>query len=218
MTYLPHRRHPVEHEPVPAGLVLAAGEGRRFGRAKATVEFRGRALVHHAVAVLREGGCRPVVVVSGAAHDEVSTIVAPQDATVVENPRWRDGMGSSLRRGLEAVETAGASAAVVILVDQPLLGAEAVHRLVHAWRDGGKVVVATYDGADGHPVVLDRTCWALLRESGRDEVGARELVRTHPELVTRVACDGTGIPDDIDTQDDLRRAEARLAGRAEGRQ
>lgn len=206
--YLPHRRHPVGHQATPAGLVLAAGEGRRFGRPKAAVAFRGRALVHHAVDVLRDGGCQPVVVVSGAAHDEVSTAVDARDATVVENARWRDGMGSSLRRGLDAVEAAGASAVVVVLVDQPLLGAQAVRRLVGAWRDGGMLVVATYGGADGHPVLLDQRCWALLRESGRNEVGARTLVRTHPELVTRVACDGTGAPDDIDTQDDLRRIEA----------
>lgn len=210
--HLPHRRHPARRDRVPAGLVLAAGEGRRFGRPKATVEVRGRSLAEHAAAVLRDGGCRPVVVISGAAHDQVRTIVAPEDATVVENVRWRDGMGSSLRLGLEVVEAAGASGVVVVLVDQPLLGAEAVHRLVRVWRGGGAVVVATYDGADGHPVLLDQACWRLLRDSARDDVGARELLRTHPELVIRVPCDDTGVPDDIDTQDDLRRVEAALAG------
>lgn len=210
--HLPHRRHALRHERLPAGLVLAAGQGRRFGRPKATVELGGQPLVQRTVGVLRDGGCRPVIVVSGAGRDDVRTSVAPEDATVVHNAGWRDGMGSSLRLGLEAVEAAGASAVVVVLVDQPLLGAEAVHRLVAAWQGGSAIVVATYRGEDGHPVLLDRTCWPLLHASARAEIGARALVRMHPELVTRVPCDGTGVPDDIDTQEDLRRVEAALGG------
>lgn len=209
--HLPHRRHPLRHERLPAGLVLAAGQGRRFGRPKAAVEVGGRPLVERAAALLRDGGCRPVVVVSGAGGDDISTIVAPDDATVVHNAGWRNGMGSSLRLGLETVAAAGASGVVVVLVDQPLLGAGAVHRVVAAWRGGAEIVVATYGGEDGHPVLLDNTCWALLHASPRGDVGARALIRRYPERVTRVPCDGTGIPEDIDTPADLRRAEATFA-------
>lgn len=215
MTHLPYRRHVLGAERLAAGLVLAAGQGRRFGGPKAAVELGGRPLVERAVAVLRDGGCRPVVVVTGAAHDEIRTLVDPEDARVVHNAGWRDGMASSLRLGVEAVAAAGASAVVVVLVDQPLLGAEAVRRVVAAWRGGGEIVVATYGGADGHPVLLDRACWASLHASAGGDVGARALVRRHPERVTRVPCDGTGSPEDIDTPADLRRVEAALAGRAQ---
>ena len=90
-----------------AGLVLAAGEGRRFGGPKAVVELDGERLVDRAVRILTEGGCSPVVVVSGA----VPLTVA--DVDVVPNPLWPSGMGSSLRVGLAAVTDTPTSAVVV---------------------------------------------------------------------------------------------------------
>ena len=83
-------------EEAPAGLLLAAGEGRRLGRPKATLELDGERLVDRGVRTLRDGGCSPVLVVAGAAQIEVI------GAVVVPNPDWRDGMGSSLRAGLAA--------------------------------------------------------------------------------------------------------------------
>ena len=80
-----------------AGLVLAAGAGRRFGGPKALVELDGERLVDRMVRVLRAGGCQPLVVVAGAVPLAVS------GATVVDNPDWRTGMGSSLRSGLAAL-------------------------------------------------------------------------------------------------------------------
>ena len=112
-----------------AGLVLAAGAGRRFGGPKALVELDGERLVDRMVRVLRAGGCQPLVVVAGAVPLAVS------DATVVDNPDWRTGMGSSLRSGLAALPDQ-ASAAVVVLVDTPWIGPDAVDRLVQAHATG----------------------------------------------------------------------------------
>ena len=79
------------------GLVLAAGAGRRFGGPKALVEVAGERWVDRAARVLREGGAEPIVVVVGAAPVEV-----PGADSVVANPAWAEGMGSSLRAGLAA--------------------------------------------------------------------------------------------------------------------
>lgn len=179
-----------------AGLVLAAGEGRRFGRPKALVEVDGERLVDRAVRLLRDSGCDPVVVVSGAVPLEVD------GARVVDNPNWRSGMGSSLHRGLAALPES-AEAVVIALVDQPWLGPQAVRYLRTAHASGAVVAVATYAGQRGNPVLLDRSVWAEAARLAQGDVGARALMAAHPELVFEVSCDGTGSPADIDTPTDL---------------
>ena len=183
-----------------AGLLLAAGAGRRFGEPKALVRFRGRPLVEHGVALLADGGCAPVYVVSGAAP------LPGSGTTVVANPAWRSGMGSSLRAGLGALP-AEADAVVVALVDQPLVGAEAVRRLLAAHRGGARIAIAGYAGAPRNPVLFGREYWPQIVTSARGDRGARAFLRGHPELVTLVECGDTGSPADIDTPDDLRRLD-----------
>jgi CTP:molybdopterin cytidylyltransferase MocA len=180
----------------PAGLLLAAGEGSRLGRPKATLELDGERLVDRGVRMLRDGGCSPVVVVAGAAQIEVI------GAVVVPNPDWRDGMGSSLRAGLAALPP-GCPSAVVALVDQPLVTAAAVGRLIAAYEEGAAIAVATYGGAPRNPVLLGAAHFAGVAEAAVGDQGARGYLRAHPELVTPVACDDVAAPDDIDTPGDL---------------
>lgn len=180
----------------PAGLLLAAGEGSRLGRPKALVELDGERLVDRGVHMLRAAGCSPVVVVTGAAPVEVI------GAVVVPNPQWRTGMGSSLRAGLAALPP-GCPAAIIALVDQPRVTAEAVRRVIEAYEAGGSVVVATYGGRPRNPVLIAARHFGAVAEAAVGDVGARLFVRDHPELVTRVPCDDVAAPDDIDTPDDL---------------
>jgi nicotine blue oxidoreductase len=173
-----------------AGLVLAAGAGRRFGGPKALVELDGERLVDRMVRVLRAGGCQPLVVVAGAVPLAVS------GATVVDNPDWRTGMGSSLRSGLAALPDQ-ASAAVVVLVDTPWIGPDAVGRLVQAHATGAALAVATYAGVRGHPVLLGRTHWRGAAASAVGDSGARTYLASNPNVV-EVDCTGTGDPRDVD--------------------
>lgn len=185
-----------------AGLLLAAGAGTRFGVPKALVPFGDGYLVERGISVLRSGGCDPVHVVLGAARDTVRVRARFDDATVVPNPGWRTGMGSSLRAGLESLPDT-VDAVVVLLVDQPLIGPGAVRRLRAARTDGARVAVATYGGRTGHPVLLARDTWADVIHVARGDRGAKPYLLAHPELVTSVPCDGTGYPDDVDTPADL---------------
>ncbi|GAA3508445.1 nucleotidyltransferase family protein [Actinomadura keratinilytica] len=180
----------------PAGLLLAAGAGRRLGRPKALVEVAGERLADRGVRVLREGGCAPVLVVTGAAPVEAAGAVA------VPNPDWRTGMGSSLRAGLAALPP-DAPAVVVALVDQPRVGAAAVRRMVAAYRGGARVAVATYGGAPRNPVLIAREHFADAAAAAVGDRGARAFLRARPDLVTPVACDDVAAPDDIDTPADL---------------
>jgi CTP:molybdopterin cytidylyltransferase MocA len=186
-----------------AGVLLAAGEGSRFGRPKALVELNGRTLAERGVNLLRAGGADPILVVTGAAP------VRLDGARAVYNPEWRSGMGSSLRAALLALgESDGIGAVVVALADQPLVGAGAVARLIAAYRDGARVAVAAYEGKPRNPVLLAREHWPQVIEMATGDSGARAFLRARPELVTLIECGDTGRPDDIDTPADLARIAA----------
>ncbi|MBB4704811.1 nucleotidyltransferase family protein [Sphaerisporangium siamense] len=184
-----------------AGLLLAAGAGTRLGMPKALLEFQGERLADRGARLLREGGCRPVVVVLGAADVQVGGAVA------VRNPDWRTGMASSLRTGLDALPPE-ADAVVVALADQPLVRAEAVRRLIAARAAGAAVAVATYGGAPRNPVLIGREHFGEVARLAAGDAGARPFLRAHPELVTPVPCDDAGDPADIDTVADLERLTA----------
>ncbi|WP_238424972.1 nucleotidyltransferase family protein [Micromonospora parastrephiae] len=128
-----------------AGLLLAAGAGRRYGRPKALVEMAGEPLVRRGIRLLSVGGCAPVHVVLGAGADEVPALPG---AVTVRHDRWAEGLGSSLRRGLASLPV-DVPAAVVVLVDQPSLSPVAVRRVRAAYARGAVVAVATYDAGRG---------------------------------------------------------------------
>ncbi|RQX02100.1 molybdopterin-guanine dinucleotide biosynthesis protein A [Micromonospora inaquosa] len=186
---------------VTAGLLLAAGAGRRYGRPKALVELDGETLVRRAARLLADGGCAPVHVVLGAGADEVPDLPG---AVPVRHDRWPDGLGSSLLRGLASLP-ADVPAVVVVLVDQPLLSPVSVRRVRAAYADGAVVAVATYAGRRGHPIMLARETWPLLSAYAVGDRGARDLLRDRPDLVVEVACDDVGSPVDVDTPADLLR-------------
>jgi CTP:molybdopterin cytidylyltransferase MocA len=192
-----------------AGLVLAAGGGRRLGgRPKALLSHRGRPLVEHAARVLREGGCDPVHVVLGAAAAEVRERAALPDSVLVDNPRWREGMGSSLRAGLASLAGTGAAAAVVLLVDQPGIGAPAVARLMSSYDGGADALIsAAYGGRRGHPVLFGAARWRDIAVDAVGDRGARAYLRSHEEEITLVECGDIATPYDIDTEEDLTHLE-----------
>jgi CTP:molybdopterin cytidylyltransferase MocA len=186
-----------------AGVVLAAGAGRRLGQPKALVELGGQLLVERAIRTATDGGCSPVIVVLGSHADDVLSRARLGAAHPVVADDWSTGMGASLRAGIAAADAMGSDAIAVMLVDQPRIGPEALRRLTAAWQAGAVAAVATYDGQPRNPAVLDRSIWAAVSAAATGDVGARGWLREHPDQVVEVACDGTGDPVDIDTPLDL---------------
>ena len=194
-------------------MLLAAGEGSRFGQPKALVVLNGVTLAERGVTMLRGGGADPVLVVTGAAPVDI-----PRTQTV-PNDQYRTGIGSSLRAALQSLsatparaddgttapQPAGASAVVVALADQPLIGPEAVARLIAAYQAGASVAVAAYQGRPRNPVLLAREHWPEVIALATGDQGARAFLRSRPDLVTLVECADIGRPDDIDTTADLER-------------
>jgi CTP:molybdopterin cytidylyltransferase MocA len=178
-----------------AGLLLAAGEGRRYGMPKALVRRGGRLLVEHGLVTLREGGCGPVAVVLGAAQDEVRARADLTGALLVGNPDWAEGMGSSLRAGLAALAATPAEAVAVLLVDTPGVTPAAVRRVL-GYRSPDALAAAAYHGRQGHPVLLGRAHWAGVAALATGDRGARPYLAAH--RVTLVPCDDVADGTDLD--------------------
>ncbi len=187
-----------------AGLVLAAGGGRRYGMPKALVEYEGSLLVERAVRTA-VAVCDPVLVVLGARAVDVWQRADRTGATVLANRDWESGMASSLRTGLDGLRgwpvpagwRGGGTivAALVTLVDMPGMTPAALARTAeHAAPDA--LAVATYDGVRGHPVLLGRDHWAGVAASATGDEGARSYLAAHP--VTEVDCTGLADPTDLD--------------------
>ena len=157
-----------------AGVVLAAGEGKRFGGPKAPYVHEGERLVDRSVRILREAGCDPVFVILGAWEGNVD------DALVIVNHGWDEGMGSSLRIALKWVNaTTEADYALITLVDLPGLTPEAVARIAAA-PEG--FAVATFEGERGHPVRIPREHFRELIDSVAGDEGARSFIAARNDL------------------------------------
>ncbi len=173
-----------------AGLVLAAGEGRRFGSPKAPHVHDGERLVDRAVRICREAGCDPVFVVLGAWVDEVP------DAVVVVNRVWREGMGSSLHAGLTAaMHDDSIDRVLVTLVDLPGMSGEALARVASS---AASIAQGCFDGEPGHPVLLGRDHWAGVIAMAQGDRGARDYLSAHDMFIEFIEVGDIAIGEDLD--------------------
>jgi molybdenum cofactor cytidylyltransferase len=190
-----------------ACVLLAAGGSRRLGLPKQLVRYRARPLLLHAAMAARSALPRaPLIVVVGleALRLRLSLRRTRCAARVVANPRWDRGLATSLNAGLAAAPRS-ARAALVLLVDQPHVGAAQLKRLLAAWRRRpGVPAAAFYCGRSGVPAVLPRRRWRELKSLEGDQ-GARALLRGTD--VTLVDMPEAAV--DIDTPADLARLRFR---------
>lgn len=184
-------------------LVLAAGGSQRLGRPKQLEDWGGRPLLEHVVRMVETWPVDSITVVLGAAAEEILDGVDFGSATLVINPEWDEGISSSLRVGLDALSRKPrATAALVVLGDQPAVPEGVVRRLLEEYRSGSTpAVVPRYRYTRGNPVVFDRSLWGRLMSLSGDQ-GARDLLKAHPEWVTEVLLDHLP-PRDIDTESDV---------------
>jgi CTP:molybdopterin cytidylyltransferase MocA len=177
------------------GLILAAGEGRRFGGTKQLAELRGRPLLEYALEAM--SGVSPRVVVLGHAADDILARIDLHGASPVVCEGWAEGQAASLRCGLGAL--GAVDAAVIVLGDQPGITAGAIEAVVAAGGDED-AVRASYGGVPGHPVLLRR---ALLVRAGelRGDTGFRDLLED--ATVRELEIGDLADPADIDTREEL---------------
>jgi CTP:molybdopterin cytidylyltransferase MocA len=176
------------------GLVLAAGAATRFGGSKQLAELDGRPLVEHSIRAMTASPVGRVVVVLGAGAEQVIAAVEAHGADLIVCDRWDEGQSASLACGL--AELSECEAVVVTLGDQPRLSSDAIRRVIAARAEGVDAVRATYAGAPGHPVLLERRLFDLMRDVSGDH-GARNLLLSVP--TREVPCDDLGGGEDVDT-------------------
>jgi CTP:molybdopterin cytidylyltransferase MocA len=176
------------------GLVLAAGAGTRFGSAKQLAELDGLPLLEHSVRAMVASPVGGVVVVLGSGAEEVLARVDLHGAEGVVCDRWDEGQSASLACGL--AELSDCEAVVVTLGDQPRVSPDAIRRVIAARGNGAAAVRATYYGAPGHPVLLERVLFERMRDVTGDH-GARNILIS---MQTReVPCEDLGGGEDVDT-------------------
>lgn len=169
-------------------MIIASGGGRRLGGPEALLLQAGKPLVDRAVETVHEAGCDPVVVVLGAAADEVREAADLSGATVVVNPAWGTGLGSSLRAGLKVLTDSSVEAVLVMPVDMPGITAQAIRR-VAALPYPDALVCATYEGLRGYPMLFGRRHWSGIATLANADVGARPYLLAHKNEIVDIACD-----------------------------
>jgi molybdenum cofactor cytidylyltransferase len=191
-----------------AALILAAGRSTRFvgdqlDITKLTAEFRGKPLVRHVADATLASKARPVIVVTGHARGLVHEALAGLPLTFVDNKDYATGIASSLRTGIAQVRP-GASGAIVLLGDMPLVAAATIDQIVEAYAkaDSADAVVPMADGRRGNPVLIGRSLFPLVASLSGDE-GARRLLQEPGICVEEIALPGESISVDIDTRDAL---------------
>ena len=196
-------------------VLLAAGAGARLGLGpKALLPFKGRPLIEHLAAALRDGGCSRVIVVLGADSWRVKSAADLAGTLPLTNPDWESGMGSSFRAGVaEALRLAPQDPVLVALADQPGVTAATVARLL-AHAAPARVSCAGYrlPGGGmrrGHPVLFAPQLARAAAATALGDAGARAFLAAHPGLVDLVDCGSELDGRDIDTPADLALLEPR---------
>lgn len=192
------------HESV-AGIILAAGESRRFGQSKQLLLWRGEPFVRHVARTALNAGLSPVMVVTGADDAQICSALGELNVMVVHNPDWEQGQSTSLRAGLRRLldDTGGA---VFLLADQPHVPVDLIRTLV-ATHSGSlaPIVVPLAGGRRANPVLFDRVTFKDLAEL-RGDIGGRMLFSDPSQYpVSLVPWHDAGLLLDIDSPADYKR-------------
>lgn len=191
------------------GIVLAAGKSSRMGRPKALLPINqsGETFLNHVTRTLLDGGVEEVVVVVGADADAIRQAVGSDTPRVrfVYNPDYEKGQLSSLLVALRAIDRPGVSAAMVTLIDVPLISAATVQTLIRAHRERDRLIVRPVsNGRHGHPVIFHRALFDELRRADPAQ-GAKSVVHAHAADVLEITVEDEGAFIDIDTPEDYER-------------
>ena len=195
----------VKSIPVVGGLLLAAGQSRRMGKMnKLLEEIDGVPMIRHIALALQGSGARPLVVVTGYEAAKVQEALKGFEVEFVHNPRYGEGLSTSLQTGVRAL-TNRADGIVVCQGDMPRVSSKHIDRLLAAFDpvEGRAICVPTAEGKRGNPVLWGSEYFSEILSVAGD-VGARHLIGEHSESVYEVEMEGLGVLLDIDTPEVLR--------------
>ena len=197
-----------------SAVVLAAGMSRRMGTPKQLLRMDGKTVLERTLESVRASNVGEIVLVLGHAAGSIEKAISTDRMKVVHNQDFQQGMGTSLRAGLAAVD-AEASAALIVLADQPFVRAETLNRLIACHQESRpEIIIPLYKGFRGNPVLLDRSVFPELKEL-RGDVGCRAIFGSHTENIRKLPVEDMGILLDIDSPEEYQKLENAYMARDE---
>jgi len=189
-----------------AAVILSAGASSRMGRPKALLPYREGTFLEHLIEVTRHPRIGATRVVLGAGAEVIQAVAKLDPSVVVLNPDWEQGQLSSIRAGLRSLEGIDTDGIVLCPVDHPLVSEPLVSELIERFYEDKKaIVLPTYKGRRGHPVIFSAALYGELLAASADK-GARAVVWAHAADVLEVPTDEEGVVLNINDPDMLKRA------------
>ncbi len=188
-----------------AAVILSGGASSRMGSPKALLPYQGRPFLEHLldVTALPEIGVRRVVL--GADAEAIAKAVHLKANEMVINPQWEKGQLSSIHAAIRKLP-AGTDGMLLCLIDHPLISATLVQDLIeHFYKSKKPIVLPTYDGRRGHPVIFAASLYQELLRAPLD-TGARAVVWAHASEVEEVPTNEEGCVLNLNDPETLNRA------------
>jgi len=185
--------------PIPT-VILAAGTSHRLGRPKQLLNLVGKPLIWHVAARALASQCDGVLVVVGHQAEAMHAALSDLPVEIVHNPDFGQGMSTSLHAGIAALPSA-VDGVVLLLGDQPEVAPAAITAVIAARRaTNAPVVVTQYGEQQSNPVLFGSETFTEL-EAIRGDVGGRNVVRAHRDLLVAVPAATDTPPEDVDTEE-----------------
>jgi molybdenum cofactor cytidylyltransferase len=195
---------------LPGIVILAAGSSTRLGQPKQLLEFQGTSLVQRITQIAVNAVKKPVVVILGAHCSLIHSQLTHLQVHIVYNPDWSQGMTSSIRKGLMALQyfSPGTEGVIFSVCDQPYITPDLFLEMISVGRNSPKPIVACqYNNILGTPVLFKKEYFDVLLAL-KDNEGARKIIQSHPESVEAVPFP-LGIFD-VDTMQDYKALQNKL--------
>lgn len=183
-------------------VILAAGSSTRMGTPKQLLPYREHTLLSHTVEVAIASICHPIIVILGAYAEQIRPEISQYPIQILENPRWNEGMSSSIQVGIQALDKASEKpeAVVITLCDQPFISTQLVNQLVETYFTTGKPIIASeYAGILGVPTLFSSSFFPNLMDL-KGAAGAKKIIEKYSDRVFSIPfLEGTV---DIDTPEE----------------
>jgi molybdenum cofactor cytidylyltransferase len=191
-----------------SAILLGAGASKRMGVDKLSLPWGRKTVLEHCFETLLRSQVHELVVVLGIRNNKMKNLIQGRKVKVVINPHSHGGMSTSIRRGLQAIHPS-CHAILIALGDQPFLKTRTINALMHAFDQGkGGVIVPSFRGRKGHPVIFHRRYKKELLDL-KGDVGGRSIIERHPEDLRVVPVKSIGVVKDVDTWQDYKNVSGR---------
>ena len=196
--------HPV------SAVILAAGTSSRMGKAKQLLALGESTVLAQTLAHVQAAALHEIILVLGASAETIRRrLPSPRELKIVVNHAYQQGIASSLRAGLSAVDP-GSHAALIVLGDQPFIRPQTLDRIVAEYqRSQAQIVIPTHQGQRGNPVLLDRSVFAEVMALEGD-VGSRAIFARHLDGIVNVEVEDSGVLLDLDDPVDYERLKTKF--------